>query len=360
MITAARGAGTVAGLMTEQSGEEDTAAAAAAERKGGVIRATLRLVALASALLLAVALVGHVVRDRTWWLALMMYVPLVLVAPFALVAQLAAFERRAWKRRALVIIVSAVAWALAVRDLRGGGVPSTPPPGAVAVRVVQWNVQWGRDEPGWRQTAEQIAKAASDVVVLSEAPTELQVATLCARLGPEWSFRSLRNPQRGRYWYAMAVLSRWPIVAWQPMPLTNGVAMRVEIEPAGTAAGQRWRVLAVDGMSDPLIPRTPMLHGVANIVADAASEGAPIDVIAGDFNAVARSVGFGALERAGFTLASRSCRGWRGTFPSFLPAYDIDHVWLGDRHAAAGCAMLDSPGTNHRGMLVHVTPRPPK
>ena len=43
---------------------------------------------------------------------------------------------------------------------------------------------------------------------------------------------------------------------------------------------------------------------------------------------MARSVGFDAIEAGGYALASRaSAWDWRGTFPSGLPAYDIDHVW---------------------------------
>ena len=77
----------------------------------GVVRAMLRLAAGASTVLLALALVGYVVRDRTWWLALLMYLPMVLVAPVVIVTQAIAFERARWRRRASVIAAAAVTTA---------------------------------------------------------------------------------------------------------------------------------------------------------------------------------------------------------------------------------------------------------
>src|SRR5687768_15554969 len=62
-------------------------------QRPSVVRRVLRLLALASAVLLALALLGYVARDRTRWLALLMYLPMVFVAPLVIIAQLAGFER---------------------------------------------------------------------------------------------------------------------------------------------------------------------------------------------------------------------------------------------------------------------------
>jgi endonuclease/exonuclease/phosphatase (EEP) superfamily protein YafD len=141
-------------------------------------------------------------------------------------------------------------------------------------------------------------------------------------------------------------MSRWPMSDAAEITFPNGAGYAVTIELPGDSL----RVLAVDGMSSPMISRTPLLDAVAKRAAD-------VDIIAGDFNAVSRSVGFDAIRSAGFALASRTARGWRGTYPAKLPLYDIDHVWVGAPYVPGGCDMLDSPGTNHRGQLVFVMRR---
>ena len=115
------------------------------------------------------------------------------------------------------------------------------------------------------------------------------------------------------------------------MPLPGGVAMSVTAD----VRGRTMRLLVVDGKSNPFQSRLPFLRAIAQICREAAGEGRPFDAVAGDFNTPSRSIGFDALTAQGYTLASRSAAGWRGTFPSWLPIYDIDHVWLrpGLRHA---------------------------
>ncbi len=72
--------------------------------------------------------------------------------------------------------------------------------------------------------------------------------------------------------------------------------------------------------------RLPFLGAIDQICRDAAGAGRSFDVVAGDFNTPSRSIGFDALTAQGYTLASRAASGWRGTFPAWLPVYDIDHV----------------------------------
>ena len=79
--------------------------------------------------------------------------------------------------------------------------------------------------------------------------------------------------------------------------------------------------------------------------------GEPIDALAGDFNSVARSLGFDAIEAEGYALASRSSRGWRGTFPSGLPAYDIDHVWARRELPGLRSELFTELASDHRGQV---------
>ena len=308
------------------------------------LRAALRLASAASAALLALALVGHVLRDRTSWLAILMYLPMVLLAPLVILVQLAAYERRRWRWHAGVIAVAAAAGVIAAVSMRGSGSRASP---QGSMRIVQWNVQWGRDDAGWLRTVEQIEQAMPDLVILSEAPPDEKLASLSARLGPEWSFKVSRNVPGSRYWYGIAIVTRGPIDNVNELPLPNGAALAADVTVQSFGP---IRVLAVDGVSNPRLSRGPLL---AAVVRHAAAE--DVDVVAGDFNAVSRSIGFDGLRGRGFELASLACEGWRGTFPSTLPLYDIDHIWLGGSLSPSGCVMLRSPGTNHRGQLACVS-----
>src|SRR6185437_12278102 len=100
--------------------------------------------------------------------------------------------------------------------------------------------------------------------------------------------------------------------------------------------------------------RLPFLRGLADACREAEAEGRPFDLVVGDFNTPSRSLGFDSLEALGYRLAGRSARGWRGTFPSWLPVYDIDHVWLGAGVSLGSCAFFNGPYADHRGQLVRV------
>ena len=312
-----------------------------------MLRRLLRLAALAFTIVFALALLAYVARDRTRWLALLMYLPMPLVALATIVIHGVAWERARWVRRTLVIGVALCAGFGSVRAMRGDGWRDAP---VESLDVLQWNVQWGRDSDGWATTVAEISRAVPDFIVLSETPSDEKLAALCDGLGEGWTFHVTRNPPGSRYWYAIAVLSSWPYVVETPPQLPNGAAMVVRIEsPEGPL-----RVLAVDGQSDPTLSRSPMLDAIAAHCAAAQAQGEPIDFVAGDFNAVSRSVGFDALGVQGYEIGSSKIWGWRATYPASFPLYDIDHVWVGPRHRAMSAFLLDSPGTNHRGLLVNV------
>ena len=69
--------------MTSTTGDDEGRAEAPAvnRRAAGAGRLLLRAAALMAALLLALSLLGFLARDRTSWLAVLMYLPLVLIAP---------------------------------------------------------------------------------------------------------------------------------------------------------------------------------------------------------------------------------------------------------------------------------------
>jgi endonuclease/exonuclease/phosphatase family metal-dependent hydrolase len=124
--------------------------------------------------------------------------------------------------------------------------------------------------------------------------------------------------------------------------------------------GRPIRLLLVDGQSKVTQLRTPMLLDIASACNQARAAGIPFDVVLGDFNAVSRSVGFDALRTAaaGYSLASMSCTGWRGTWPMPMPVYDIDHVWVGAGLSVRSCSIFSNRVCDHRGQLVQLLFRP--
>ncbi|MDG3004892.1 endonuclease/exonuclease/phosphatase family protein [Paludisphaera mucosa] len=245
---------------------------------------------------------------------------------------------------------------------RGPTSSSTPPaaPGG-EVRLLHWNVLWGgrpRTDASWRSIEDAILRDAPDVVVLSEAPPDARLESLQGRLGAGWSRTQVGHDPGDPYWFKLVALSRWPVASGRTVLIRNGTAMDVRVERPGRPI----RLLVVDGRSKITQLRTPMLLDVADACRAAFAAGDPYDVVAGDFNAVSRSIGFDALRSAagGYEPASASSTGWRGTWPMPSPVYDIDHVWVNAAWRVAACSLFANLACDHRGQLVRLTPpRPP-
>ena len=314
----------------------------------------LRLLRTASAIvlttLLLLALVGHLVRDRTVWLAALMYLPLLPLGILMLLLSVVP-RRQPWRRR-LPGILGLVAVVLSVASMTGGRPHSRgTSTDTRALTVLHWNVWWGGrgDTPeAWEAITSDIAGRTPDVVVLSEAPPAGKVEQLRTRLGPEWSAATWESAPGARYRFHLVVLSRWPVRVDARQDITDGKAM---VASVATDDGPL-RVLAVDGMSNWYLPRTPRLRDVARIGDSARQSGRPIDVIAGDFNCVSRSIGFDAIEQGGYALASRASGEWRGTWPVILPIYDLDHVWVRRERPVVSCDLFGSAYADHRGQVV--------
>jgi hypothetical protein len=170
-------------------------------------------------------------------------------------------------------------------------------------------------------------------------------------MGAAWSAVKVEHAPRSHYWYRLVVLSRWSVRTQRLVSIHNGVAMAVTVDQPSRPI----RILVVDGHSTITQLRTPMLHDVAQACRRAATAGTSFDLVAGDFNAVARSVGFDALGAVagGYTQAAHASTGWRTTWPVPLPLYDIDHVWV--RHGLIlSCDLFANCASDHRGQLVRL------
>lgn len=301
------------------------------------ITAALLLLAAAGAL-------GMLLRDRIALLAGLTYLPLLPPAALLLTWDLA-LRGRALRRPRFIVSLAAlggIAWAIVPMLGRGGDA------GDGAIRILQWNVQWGG--PARSGTMDAIAQHArqADIVILSEAPRGEAIPRLAQQLG----FTCVRATSEpgGGHWYHLAVLSRWPLSDSPAQKLDGGVAWPVRIStPRGSL-----RLLVVDGLSSPTRDRRPMLRDLDCVMQREEDAGHAIDVLAGDFNAPWRSAGFDVLRQRGYQLAAGRCGGWRGTWPAPLPLYDLDHVLLAPRFKRFDCQLLTQPTIDHRGEVVRV------
>ncbi len=343
-------------VSVDQNTADDPAATPSRSRRAA--RRIGRLSALGLALLIPSGGIGQLLRDRSTATALLMYIPLPLLAGCALALD-AAWRGRSlrWPRFGLTALaIAAAGWS--AWWLIGSGRERPAAPGENQVSVLHWNVQWGgglfRGPRTWAAQRAAIVAMNPDLIVLSEAPPRDWLDRLVADLGPGASLLSVHHDPGSPYWYRLAVISRRPL-RQEPAPaLPNGSALAVVAE----VDGRQLRLLVVDGLSSPTRPRLPFLAAIAESCRRARANGRPFDLVLGDFNTPSRSLGFDELEALGYSLAGRSAAGWRATFPAWLPLYDIDHVWLSPGETLASCRFFNGPHSDHRGQLVRILRNP--
>ena len=344
-------------------------------RLAGVAR---RLMVAGLLAMIAGGLLGQGVRDRSVPWALLMDLPLHMIGMAAIWLDLVC-RGRAWRWPRLPFALAAVglvAIPVGILPMVGRGVvdrtgagagpaPASPARAGRATSVLQWNVIWGggrrRNPERWAKIRREIADRRADVVVLSEAPPDDWLDEVVADLGPTGNRVQVENEPGVRYWYKLAVASARPVRPIGRPAVRNGTALAVEVAGAGGAAdgdGGPLRLLVVDGLSHPWVDRTPFLVDVAAACRAAEAAGTPFDLVLGDFNSMARSVGFDALAAAGYDPAPGASWGWRGTYPALVPAYDIDHAWARrDRPGGVGWRPFTNLAGDHRGQVVTLGPQ---
>ncbi|MCK6391518.1 MAG: endonuclease/exonuclease/phosphatase family protein [Azonexus sp.] len=304
---------------------------------------------------LLAGLLGQWLRDRTLATALMMYVPLLPLGLAAIVYDAARRGHAIGRMRFALAGIGALAAMLAVADMTGTPLQTGTVALQTPIRLMHWNVWWGgppgrRDDQHWNVMINRIRSHGPDIVVLSEAPGKPKLGRLTGAMGPGWTFVNRRQDNEGGA-DRVAVLSRWPVDKEKTFDFHNGGAMIARIDRPHAPP---LRIFAVDGLSHVLILRTALLDDVAQTCRRLESAGVRIDLIVGDFNATARSIGFDqfATMCGGYHLASRGASEWRATYRAGLPLYDIDHVWLHDSLALQGCEFFTDLTSNHRGQIV--------
>lgn len=312
---------------------------------------------LVLAAILVARMAGAIVRDRAVPLALLCYVPLWPIGLLAVLLDLVARGRALSRLRFGLTALGLLATLGSAGSLISWGLPERAQAGSPfgAVTVAQWNVQYGgssRSEEPWRWIGETVAPLHPDVVILNEAVAPEAVARLAAFLGPEWTWVAQQGAGGRGYYFNLAVCARGAVRLERLWPVAHGSAMSVKALIDG-----RWlRILVVDGLSDPFVLRRPFLESVAKLCDEQDAAGSPFDFVAGDFNAVRRSLGFESIAASGrgYSLAETASWGWRGTFPAVLPFYDIDHLWVSAEHHTAAYRHFAHAESNHRGQVAHI------
>jgi endonuclease/exonuclease/phosphatase family metal-dependent hydrolase len=302
--------------------------------------------------IIVAGLIGQMIRDRSVAFAVLMYLPLLPAGLTAIAFDLILRGRAIPRARFGLAFLGMVASIWTLVTMIGLSLTTEPVAGSTEISLLHWNIQWGgglfRSQQTWAAQRSEILRRDPDIIVLSELPPVDWMTQLVDDMGAGASTVYLAHDRSSRHEFRMAVCSRWPIQLNERVSLPGGAGMSVTAE----VRGRRLRLLCVDGQSNPFRSRLPFLVAITDLCSAASAAGRPFDLVVGDFNTPARSLGFDAMMDQGYTLASKSDAGWRGTFPSWLPLYDIDHVWLGPALDVRSCRLFNGPATDHRGQFV--------
>jgi endonuclease/exonuclease/phosphatase family metal-dependent hydrolase len=328
------------------------------ERRHRRIDRALCFAAAALTVAIVAGLLGQWIRDRSVLSAILMYLPLLPVGVAAVVLDLGLGGRALRRPRFALTVVGTVAISAAAIPMVGSGVPSQSRASESEITILHWNVQWGgglfRSQQTWAAQRSEILSRDPDIVILSEAPRQGWVKQLVSDLGTGADCVGIQHDPGSRYWFGLVVCSRWPLRLEERHAFPAGVGMSVTAE----VRGRPIRILAVDGQSNPFRSRLPFLQAISEACRAAAEDGRPFDIVAGDFNTPSRSLGFDDLVGQGYQFASQAARGWRATFPAWLPVYDIDHVLVGHGRRASWCTLFNGPATDHRGQVARLSAGP--
>lgn len=234
--------------------------------------------------------------------------------------------------------------------------------GCASTRILTYNIHAGRDASGvdnLERVASIIRSSKADIVLLQEVDRNTarsgnvdQLAELTRRTGMHGVFGKSLDYQGGEY--GIAILSRWPIVAHEVVPL--------RVEPPQVRAG---------GSIEPRIALIVTTHGlrIANTHLDASREdryrmqevpqllsAARGLITGGDFNSTPDSAVHDEVVRAGLRDAWPECGAGNSlTYPATPPEKRIDYVFLNRATRCRSALVLDTDASDHRPVLIVAT-----
>lgn len=319
-------------------------------------------------LVLGVAVVSRAQAEAHWWSTLLIYLPQVLyLAPAPLVLGIVLWSR---DRRALGVFTGTL--LLIGGPIMGAHVPlpSLTPASAPRVRVLEYNIQSGRE--GFDRVRAQVARFRPDVVVFSEARDwgdERPLQAFLQELFPNWATTTGGD---------LFIASRWPIRETEASPISefrfrDPSLDRKKVRAVVEAPFGRFQVAGVHFYTA-VYGRTlreqwrhvpAYMQHTGSIrkaqVRDVLEWTRPIEdplILAGDFNTPPAGQIYESLaERFGDSFAERGL-GWGYTFQSFRPLLRIDYIFHSRHWDVVRCEVGARPGSDHLPVFAELALRP--
>ena len=287
----------------------------------GFSRAALIL----SVALVAVWVIGQILRDRNWWTGLMFYFPTpVLVAWLMLQLKISRTSRRItlglliaplgmlvgvenqWMRPDSTTIENSAA-GMHENSSLADTVAIDATTDLIPLRLIHWNL--ARGVMGWEKQWRHIENLHPDIVVLSEIPEKFDAKSLTG--------------------FDVLVIDGMAVACHGLMtksgPLVRGGALKARHVTCQLSEGPL-EVMIADMTSHLKVPRDRYLQPYVTLLAER-----KIDVSVGDFNAPRRSLAFCNLP-AGYRHAYDAAgAGWSCTWPVPVPFHAIDQCIIGPR-----------------------------
>ncbi|MWK37205.1 endonuclease/exonuclease/phosphatase family protein [Actinomadura sp. J1-007] len=286
--------------------------------------------------------------------------PLLALTPYVAatvpVPVLAALLLRRWRAAAVAGVVAAGLAAAVLPRAIGGDEPAARGP---VLRVVTANLMFGEADPA--RLVEIVRRARADVLSLQELPPEAVARYERAGLSALLPHKVI-DPRWGAA--GSGLYSRHPMRALPPLPRTQMAMPQAEL---ALPDGRRVQITAVhpvppisaeslhDWKRD--LGALPPARSSAATPGGGNAAGAPVRILAGDFNATLDHAGLRRLIGRGY--ADAADRDGKGLVPTWglggpRPPLTIDHVLVDRRCAVRGVAVHDLPGSDHRAVSTEI------
>ena len=232
--------------------------------------------------------------------------------------------------------------------------PTEPLPALGAdstLRVVTWNVQWGRQPEAAAELIEHHERLRSADILLLQEMNERAVAIMAERLGMGYVYYPATVHPRVKHHVGNAILSPWPITDDRKLLLPRlgwlGGTGRAAVVATVSVGEHRLRVYSLHLATAFEVGHGGIEDQLRTVIHDAAESPDPV-VIGGDFNST--RVG-GLLVEAGYDWITQRI----GRTAWILP---IDHVFVRglEVRATAGTVFEENLPSDHRPVWADMLP----
>jgi endonuclease/exonuclease/phosphatase family metal-dependent hydrolase len=213
------------------------------------------------------------------------------------------------------------------------------------LRVVTWNV--GGLRGGSRairaNVADVLAGFNADIAVLSEAR---RFSTIHPQFWRSRFGYSVAEPGKG---IGLIILSKSTLFDVSLHELGRHAYL---VTARGTFHGRPLEIFLVDFPSNPGTIKQRFIQSPQLLRPPPLGTGR---VLMGDFNTPRDSTWFAAYEGLYTNAFDHAGQGWRGTWPSFAPVLDIDHVWTAGSLLAVCARVPAIRSSDHRPVVADLT-----